>query len=201
MPSRPPARLDPRSPFVVDTRDLGRRAGAMREFSRALQAPDDWALDLVRVPAGAAVSLDLRLEAVVDGVLVTAQCQVPVVAECGRCLEPISSTVDVSMSELFEYEPEGNDDEAPALDGDYIDLAAALHDSVVLALPLNPVCAQLCAGLCPGCGARLAEVEPGHTHDAPDPRWAVLAALQQESSATMESAPPAGRPAARTEEH
>jgi uncharacterized protein len=201
MPSRPSAHPDPRSPFVVDTRDLGRRAGAMRELSRELRAPDDWSLELVRVPAGSAVPLDLRLEAVVDGVLVTGQVQVPVAAECGRCLEPITSTLDVSVSELFAYEPDPDDDEAAVLDGDFIDLGTLLHDAIVLALPLNPVCAQQCAGLCAGCGARLADVEPGHSHDGHDPRWAVLAALTPEPSATMESAPTAGGPADRPEEH
>jgi uncharacterized protein len=178
MPARQPAHLDPRSPFVLDTRELGRRPGSMREFRRELAAPQGWELELVRVPAGSSVELDLRLESVVEGVLVSAELHAPLAAECGRCLEPVVQRLDVPVAELFVYEPEAGDDEVPVLDGDFVDLEPVLRDAVVLALPLNPICADDCAGLCAGCGARLADVEPDHTHDSLDPRWSVLAPLQ-----------------------
>src|SRR5262249_1883964 len=157
---------------VLDTRDLGRRAGSMREVRRDVIAPDSWALELVRVPAGASVELDLRLESVMDGVYLSGTAVAPVSAGCGRCLDPISLELDAPLQELFAYEPDPEDAEAPVLDGDLIDLEGLLRDAVVLALPLNPLCEPDCRGLCPGCGARLAEVGPEHHHDAIDPRWA-----------------------------
>jgi uncharacterized protein len=178
MPARPPAHIDPRSPFVLDTRELGRRPGSMREFRRELAAPQGWGIELVRVPVGASVEIDLRLESVVEGVLVSAELHAPLAAECGRCLEPVSQRLDVPVAELFVYEPTAEDDEVPVLDGDFVDLEPVLRDAVVLALPLNPVCADDCAGLCARCGARLAEVEPNHAHDERDSRWAALASLQ-----------------------
>jgi uncharacterized protein len=178
MPARPPAHLDPRSPFVLDTRELGRRPGSMREFRRELPAPSGWGLELVRVPVGSSVELDLRLESVVEGVLVSAELHVPLAAECGRCLEPVVQRLDVPVAELFVYEPEADDDEVPVLDGDYVDLEPVLRDAVVLALPLNPICAQDCAGLCVGCGVRLADLGPDHGHDDVDSRWSALAPLQ-----------------------
>jgi uncharacterized protein len=49
----------------------------------------------------------------------------------------------------------------------------------VLALPFQPLCQDDCPGLCPECGARLAD-DPDHGHDAPvDPRWAALGALAE----------------------
>jgi len=49
----------------------------------------------------------------------------------------------------------------------------------VLALPFQPLCTDDCPGLCPDCGARLAD-EPGHTHqERTDPRWAALGGLLQ----------------------
>jgi uncharacterized protein len=163
VPARPSPHLDPHSEFVLDTRDLGRRAGSMREVRRSVTAPADWALELVRVPAGDAVQLDLRLESVMDGVLV-------------------SGTVTAPVQELFSYEPDPDDDEAPVVDGDLLDLEAVLRDAVVLALPLNPVCDEECPGLCPGCGIRLADAEPGHRHEEIDPRWEALAALSASES-------------------
>jgi uncharacterized protein len=193
MPARPPTHVDPRSPFVLDTRELGRRAGSMVEQHRELRAPADWSLELVSVPAGAAVELDIRLESVVDGVLVTVGLSAPLSAECGRCLEPVTDSLEVSLAELFCYEPDPADDEVPVLDGDFLDLEPVLRDAVVLALPLNPVCDENCRGLCVGCGVKLDDLEPGHSHEALDPRWAALSGLAGqpgEKSATMDAADP-----------
>lgn len=168
--------------MVLDTRELGRRAGSMRELHRQVSAPTDWALELVRVPLGAAVELDLRLESVMDGVLVSGTVTAPVAAECGRCLEPIQTAMTAPIQELFSYQPDPEDAAAPVLDGDLIDLTDLLRDSVVLALPLNPVCAEDCPGLCAGCGARLADVGPDHGHPEIDSRWAALAGLDPSSA-------------------
>jgi uncharacterized protein len=189
MPARQPAHVDPRSPFVLDTRELGRRPGSMRELRRELAAPSGWGLELVRVPPGASVELDLRLESVVEGVLVSAELHAPLAAECGRCLEPVEQHLDLPVAELFVYEPEADDDEVPVLDGDFVDLEPLLRDAVVLALPLNPICAEDCAGLCARCGARLADVEPDHSHDDIDSRWSALASLQDAATMTTEDDP------------
>ena len=57
-------------------------------------------------------------------------------------------------------------------------LSAALRDALVVALPLAPVCRDDCPGLCPQCGARLAD-DPDHRHEQYDPRWAALGALSE----------------------
>src|SRR5436305_10095814 len=103
--------LDPRAPLVLDTRELGRRPGTMRHVQRTIEAPGDWQLELVRVPAGSPVDLDLRLESVMDGVLVSGTVEVSVAAECGRCLDPLREQLDVEVQELFAYEPADRDDE------------------------------------------------------------------------------------------
>ncbi len=182
MRSRPSHHLDPHSEFVLDTHELGRRAGSMREVRRQLSAPPDWGLELVKVPPGSPVELDLRLESVMDGVLVSGTVTAPLSAECGRCLEPIRTELSAAIQELFSYQPDPEDEEASTLDGDLIDLAGLLRDAVLLALPLNPVCDEDCPGLCSGCGARLAEVGSEHRHDQIDLRWAALAGLTPPST-------------------
>jgi uncharacterized protein len=169
--------LDPRAPFVLDTRELGRRPGSMRRVQRTVPAPDGWGLELVRVPADSPVEVDLRLESVVDGVLVSGVVRAEVAAECGRCLEPVGARVDADVQELFAYEADAEDEDAPVLEGDFIDLEPLARDAVVLALPLNPVCGDDCSGLCAGCGEPLRDLEPDHTHDGTDPRWAALTQL------------------------
>jgi uncharacterized protein len=130
---------------------------------------------MVGVPAGGAVELDLRLESVVDGVLVSGSVTAPVAGECGRCLEPFSSAETVDVQELFAYD--ADDDETPALEGDFIDAEPLVRDAIVLGLPLTPLCDADCPGLCATCGVRLADVDPDHAHDEHDPRWAALAGL------------------------
>lgn len=176
MSTRMP-RLDPRSPLVLDTRELGRRPGSMRHVRRAVAAPADWALELVRVPADADVELDFRLEAVMEGVLVTGTADAPIAADCGRCLEPMTDRITVDVQELYGYEPAPDDAEAPVLEGDLLDLTDLLRDAVLLALPLNPVCTDDCAGLCAGCGGKVADLDPDHVHDTLDPRWAALGTI------------------------
>jgi uncharacterized protein len=171
---------NPHGPLVFDTRTLGSQPGTARSETRLVPAPADLHVALACVPAGAEVTLNVRLEAVSQGVLVTAEVAAPVAGECARCLEPVASSVEVSFRELYEQDtgPAADDDDDADrrfLDGSLLDLEPAFRDAVVLALPLAPLCAADCAGLCPQCGARLADAGPEHGHGAaPDPRWALL---------------------------
>ena len=133
------------------------------------------------MPAGAEVALDLRFEAVAEGVLVTGSATTPLTGECARCLDPLTASMAVSFQELYRYLPDPDEDEADEerfLDGDWLDLEPAFRDAVVLALPLSPLCRDDCPGLCAECGARLAEAGPRHGHAADvDPRWGPLSQL------------------------
>jgi uncharacterized protein len=192
----PTARLDPRGPLVFDTHQLPRRPGSVRTETRTVPAPADLHTGMAGVPEGSDLRLDVTLESVADGVLVTAKAAAPVAGECARCLEPVTQTVEVSSQELFSYDQGADDadEDGYALDGDLLDLEPVLRDALVLALPLAPLCRQDCPGLCAECGALLAQVgsEHGHEH-ATDPRWA---GLRQQ----MTQAAPAGSPAPQTRE-
>jgi DUF177 domain-containing protein len=172
--------LDPRGVLVFDTRALGRQPGAAREETRTIPAPDPLTVELAGVPAGAELTVTVRLEAVHEGVLVTGTATGPVTGECARCLEPLTSSVEASFQELYHYEPspEEDDEDELLLDGDLLDLEPVLRDAVVLALPLSPLCSDDCAGLCVKCGVRLADAGPGHQHDDEVlPEWEALRQL------------------------
>ena len=177
----PLSNLDPRVPLVLDTRELGRRPGSQREVELTAPAPADLGIEVLSVPEGSPVDLDLRLEAVMEGVLVTGTATAELVGECVRCLEPITDDLSVRFQELFVYDDidhdPDEDDETSRLEKDYLDLEPVLRDAVVLALPFQPLCMDDCPGLCTDCGARLAD-DPDHAHDAAiDPRWAGLTQL------------------------
>src|SRR5579859_5376657 len=138
--------------FVFDMRALGKRPGEFKDVRRTAVAPDGLGSGLVLVPAGSDVALDLRFEAVSEGVLVTGSATAPLTGECARCLDPLASTIEVGFQELYRYLPDpgedANDGEERFLDGDFLDLEPAFRDAVVLALPLSPLCQEDCLGLC-----------------------------------------------------
>jgi uncharacterized protein len=168
--------------FVFDMRAVGKRPGEFKDQKRTANAPDGLGSGLVLVPAGGDVALSLRFEAVSEGVLVTGSAVAPLTGECARCLDPLTSTIEVSFQELYRYLPDPGEDEDDGeerfLDGDFLDLEPAFRDAVVLTLPLSPLCRDDCPGLCVECGAKLADVGQDHGHgDKMDPRWGLLAKL------------------------
>ncbi len=152
---------------------------------RTVEAPADLGTDVVGIEEGSPLTLDLRLESVVEGVLVTGSVHAVAAGTCVRCLEPVSFPVDNRFQELYvwtdraaHHHEVGADDVGEELRvvDDLIDLEPVLRDTVVPALPFQPVCRDDCPGLCPECGAALAD-DPTHHHDVLDPRWSVLADL------------------------
>lgn len=196
----PMTQLDPRSPLVLDTTDLPRRPGAMREVTRVVPAPPDLGLELVRVLEGTDLVLTLRMESVTEGVYVSGRVRADVQGECGRCLRDLRQTVDAVVQELYAYahsttDATADDDEVGRMHGDLIDLEPQLRDSVVLALPHHPLCRPDCLGLCAECGVLWEELPADHSHQQRDLRWAALARLADKGRAGRGSADPdlAGR--------
>ena len=176
------ARPDPANPWVVSVRELGRRAGTMRSEQRTVAAVDTVGLEgVLAVPAGAAIELDLRLEAVTEGVFVSGSASAPLSGQCARCLDPLTDEITVSFGELFAYPDSVTDqttdsDELSRVVDELVDIEAMVRDAIVLALPLAPLCREDCPGLCPECGAKWADLGPDHRHETMDPRWAALRA-------------------------
>ena len=188
-------RLDPRLPLVFDIKDLGRRPGSMVTRTLSVEAPEDLGTDVIAIPAGQPLELDLRMESVVEGVLVTGSASATATGACVRCLEPASLEVGARFQELFAYADRaahlhqvGDDEDAAeehTLEGDLFDLEPVLRDAVVPALPFQPVCREDCPGLCSECGAHLAQ-DPTHHHEVIDPRWAALPGIAQPPSGNEE---------------
>ena len=152
----------------------------MTKVHRVVEAPDELGTEVLRIPAGSDLEIDVRLEAVMEGVLVTGTVRGRATGECVRCLEDVEVEADGDLQELYTHPDrldgpqEDEDDEVRRLAGDLIDLEPAIRDAIVLDLPFQPVCREDCPGLCSTCGARL-ETDPQHHHDSVDPRWAALA--------------------------
>ncbi len=154
----------------------------MNSVTETVPSPCRIGLDLIAIESGAGLDLDLRLEAVSEGVLVTGTVHAPTHGECSRCLGPISSEVEIELTELFAYpgsatESTTEDDEVGHVIDESIDLQQPIIDAVGLALPFTPLCADDCPGLCAKCGIPLATAEADHQHSEVDPRWAKLSGM------------------------
>ena len=127
------------------------------------------------------VAAQLRAESVVEGVLVTGTIRGETVLTCARCLEESSESIEVDVCELYGgpgHKPD-DDDEVYEISGAELDLEPMLRDTVGLALPLNPHCAEGCEGLCAMCGKELVNGRCECWDSDNDPRWAALDQLKE----------------------
>jgi uncharacterized protein len=176
------AHPDPGSPLVVNIARLGRRPGSMFAMHDTVGSPARIGLEMIGIAPGAPLDLDLRVESVSEGVLVSGTLSAPITGECARCLTPFTERIDVDLTALFAYpdsltEATTEEDEVGRVVNDFVDLRQPIVDAVGLELPFSPVCRTDCPGLCPKCGVALATAEPDHHHDDIDPRWAKLATM------------------------
>ena len=170
----------PRDPrLVVPIAELTRRIGTRHPFvvHTLLHASS---VAGVAVPDTLPVTGDLVLESVLDGIVVSGTLAAPWSGECRRCLDPIRGSVEIAVQERFETNATPGD--TYPIDGDNIDLNPLVHDAVLLALPLTPLCRADCAGPDPERFPTVVEDDPGDPDDAGapapgDPRWSALSDL------------------------
>jgi uncharacterized protein len=151
-------------------------------------------LDLIAIEPGAPLDLDLRLESVSEGVLVSGTVHGPTRGECARCLGPVTGEIEIALTELFAYpdsltETTTDEDEVGHVVDHTVNLEQPIVDAVGLALPFAPMCMADCPGLCPQCGVALATAGPGHHHDQIDPRWAKLTRFLPEDGSSGDGKP------------
>ncbi len=160
------------SPFLIDVRDLVHRPGEMRERVLEFALPEKLGEGAASVAEGEIIDIDLRLEGLHDGILVSADVETVAHGECARCLDPIEIDVEVEFQELFAYSPDEAFDFV--VRDDQLDLEPVVRDAVVLSLPFQPVCRPDCPGLDPLTGERLPDGFEQKIDETIDPRWAAL---------------------------
>jgi len=167
------------SPFDLNVRDLVHRPGEMRERTLDLAAPDQFGAGAAVVKEGTPLQIDLKLEGLHEGILVSGEIETEAMGECVRCLDPVTIPLQVEFQELFAYSLDEAFDFA--VRDDHVDLEPVVRDAVVLALPFQPVCRPDCAGLDPETGERLADNPDRSPREVLDPRWAALEGFQADT--------------------
>jgi uncharacterized protein len=188
--------------YQFNTHELPRRAGEMKEYQLDLEILESVGVPLVAVAAGDVIEVDMRLESVAEGILLSADVCAVAKGECIRCLDPVEITVERKIQELYRYEPTNEkggkrkksgrndrtdevdleEDDELWLDGNVMNLETPIRDAIVLDLPVNPLCSEDCLGLCPDCGEKWEKLPEGHSHEVIDARWAGLAGLDFKNS-------------------
>ncbi len=160
------------NPFLLSVHDVMHRPGEMREHSFEIASPEQLGVGAAFVPLGTPLAIDVRLEGLHDGILVTGEVDTVATGECVRCLDPVTLPLEVDFQELFAYSPHEAFDFV--VRDDHVDLEPAVRDAVVLALPFQPACRDDCPGLDPETGERLSDDPDRKPAERIDPRWAGL---------------------------
>ena len=162
------------SPLVVDVHEILEHPGIRRPI--VLDAPvPGLEVGLVAVPSD--LHFDLVGEALDGGILVQGTVEGSYTGTCRRCLASIEQPFTFRASEVFRPKTEVWE-EGYVVDEGHIDLERLVRDNVGLNLPINPLCKDDCAGLCPRCGADLNQGDCGCPTDEGDPRWSALRELR-----------------------
>jgi uncharacterized protein len=151
--------------------------------------------------AGATIDLgdELRLAGPIEGrvhlartnrgLVVKADLDTSIEAECARCLREIEVPIHVSIEEEalpsidihtgtpVRLEP-GEDEPLRLTDHHELDLETPVREAIQLAEPIAPLCRDDCPGLCPVCGERLEDGTHDHPADDIDPRLEALRAFK-----------------------
>ena len=167
-------------PFVVVVSDLLRRPGS-RRHERLEKGLAALKVTGALVPAGTVAEVDALLDSIHEGILVTGAVRAAWEGECRRCLRPVGGELRARVQELFERRPTEGD--TYPLEHDRIDLGPLVRDALLLELPLAPLCAEGCQGMCPTCGADLNDGTCECRPAGRDPRWAALDGLLQDGDA------------------
>ena len=175
---------DEKRPWIVSVTELIDAPGASEELEVTWPAPAELAVPLLGVEQDSPMQVDIRLDSVHEGILVSGTVTGTLTGQCSRCLDPITETTTVDIQELFqfEYDPALEDDEQHMVEHGFVNIEPVMRDALVTSLPFQPRCSPECEGLCDQCGIRLAEAGPEHYHEQLDPRWAALANFASENA-------------------
>ncbi len=163
-------------------------AGLLREpagTSRTVELSD---LDLATTgPQPRRVLGTVRLQRTNRGIVASGRARTLARRTCIRCLDEFDEPADIELNEEFlpTLDPatgavvalDAADTQVARIDDHHeIDLAALVHDELLLAEPMHPLCRPDCGGLCPACGGRMDDGgHEDHVAIEVDPRLAKLA--------------------------
>ena len=159
------------SSLIIDVIELRRRTGSRRVLETDLHLDDLHVGEssLVRSIVDGHIHVDLIVEAVTEGVIVSGFVSGVGRVPCRRCLDPVDEAFGVELREIFNDDP--TEGETWPIEAERIDATPAVREASLLCLPLVPLCRDDCEGPVPERfpTRRVSDVPPKR-----DARWAAL---------------------------
>lgn len=167
----------------LDVRSIPRAAGTMRWLQATCESPSKIGLDLLAIQPQADVHIDVSVQSVEEGLLVSGSIEARVSGMCGRCLESIAAPWSVHITELFAYPgtSSADDEDIRVIEGDYLDLEPSIIDAFGIELPANPTCDTIENRECAHENTPAPDGISGEEEKPVDPRWAGLAQFKTEN--------------------
>jgi uncharacterized protein len=167
--------------LVFNIRQLGlfRKPGTWHKVDLTVKAPEDLKIEVIGIPEGSDIRLDVQLESVVEGIYVSGSIFGTAVGIDVRTLEPLSLDIEADIQEHVVYADAevSEDEDLYVLDGERLDFEPVLRNAMVMALPFSPVHDDGDTDFRYQVGDDL-EIE--EEDDSADPRWAALQGLLDE---------------------
>jgi uncharacterized protein len=158
-----------------------------RERFEKVYAPDELGVDPdFRVVAPVTLAFEIDKDKTLFRLV--GRVQTTLELACGRCLDPF--TMPVAQAFDLRYQPhthqvgeverelEEDDLTTAFYEHDEIDLDHLMREQFHLSLPMKPLCATSCKGLCAVCGTNLNRETCACTREWEDPRFAALRELK-----------------------
>lgn len=164
------------SQLSVDVSELLTRPGTSRRLEFAEEMTG---IGLEMGQVRPLLRFELLLESLVEGILVSGRVRGSFALSCIRCLKEVDRPFELPLNEILAYEGQPGAEEGYEITSDHAHLEPIVRDALVLGMPLNPLHAPDCKGLCPVCGADLNLGECGHRFERTDLRWEPLAELRK----------------------
>jgi uncharacterized protein len=111
------------------------------------------------------VAARLRIEKVGNDVVVKGNLRADIKLQCSRCLKEFCSELSVPVDVVYhpveelkgedKHEVRAEELNTDFYSGEEMDILALMEEQIVLNLPMKPLCAELCKGICPKCGIDL----------------------------------------------
>ncbi len=95
----------------------------------------------------------------IDGIIKT-----QVMLQCSRCIEKFPLDINIDVFEEFTINPKLMDEDIILVRNEKIDTSKIIADNILINLPMAPICAKNCKGLCHECGINLNK-EKCNCHD------------------------------------
>jgi uncharacterized protein len=156
-------------PLRVNAVELLRQPGAVRPVEVVVEAGP---IDAGHERLAGDIHVDLRLEALNDGIKVTGTVTTAWATVCRRCLADVSGEAVGIIDELYQIHP--LDPDAYIIEDGQLDLVPLVRETVLLELDLERLCREDCAGLCPDCGVDRNFTACSCDTSVSDDRWAAL---------------------------